>query len=79
MLEHFNETQHPICFSFADFSYWCYECESYVVHVLLDHADIYYKEKFGQERDNAKVLEIIKQSKHANQVPIEERDKTEDE
>ena len=26
MVEHFEETKHPICFSFADFSYWCYEC-----------------------------------------------------
>lgn len=29
--------QHPIVFSFADFSFWCYECDSYVVHPLLTH------------------------------------------
>lgn len=23
---------HFICFSFADFSYWCYGCDSYVEH-----------------------------------------------
>ena len=27
---------HPIVFSFADFSFWCYKCDSYVVHPLLN-------------------------------------------
>ncbi len=37
MVEHYNTIKHPIAFSFADFSFWCYECDSYVVHALLDH------------------------------------------
>ena len=37
MAKHNTEVGHPICFSFADFSYWCYECDSYVIHKLLDH------------------------------------------
>ena len=37
MLQHHNDTQHPIVFSFADFSFWCFLCDSYVQHVLLDH------------------------------------------
>ena len=33
---------HPICFSFADFSFWCYSCDSYVVHPLLNHTEAFY-------------------------------------
>jgi len=27
---HAKNPNHPIVLSFADFSYWCYECDSYV-------------------------------------------------
>lgn len=30
MAEHFEETQHPIAFSFTDASFWCYLCDSYI-------------------------------------------------
>ena len=30
MAEHFNETQHCLCVSYSDFSFWCYSCDSYV-------------------------------------------------
>jgi NAD-dependent SIR2 family protein deacetylase len=30
MAEHFEETQHPIAFSFTDASFWCYLCDSYL-------------------------------------------------
>ena len=30
MVAHNEECKHPIALSFADFSYWCYECDSYV-------------------------------------------------
>lgn len=30
MSEHFEETQHPVAFSFTDASFWCYLCESYI-------------------------------------------------
>ena len=29
---HNAESGHPIAFSFADFSYWCYTCDSYIVN-----------------------------------------------
>ena len=32
-----NNNDHPIVFSFADFSFWCYECDSYIEHPLLKH------------------------------------------
>lgn len=34
---------HPIVFSFADFSFWCYECDSYIVHPLLTHQKFFYE------------------------------------
>ena len=39
---------HPIVFSFADFSFWCYMCDSYVQHVLLNHMKVFYNEKFPE-------------------------------
>ena len=55
-------------FSFADFSFWCYECDSYVIHESLKHhsKDIpngFYSQKFG-EIDDGKVLEKILESRH---------------
>jgi uncharacterized UBP type Zn finger protein len=32
-----SDLSHPIVFSFADFSFWCYACDSYIIHPLLDH------------------------------------------
>ena len=54
MSSHNAETGHPIALSFADFSYWCYTCDSYVVHELLDHhsqarPDGFYRQKFGDD------------------------------
>ena len=48
MLDHFNKTNaegrpHPICFSFADFSYWCNLCNEYVEHQLLQHKKVFYE------------------------------------
>lgn len=36
------ETAGPIALSFADFSYWCYECDSYVVSKLLNQVKYFY-------------------------------------
>jgi len=30
MAEHFDKTKHPLCVSYSDFSFWCYECDSYI-------------------------------------------------
>jgi len=47
---------HPIAFSFADFSYWCYACDSYVEHPLLDHASYFFEQKFGECGDDDKAV-----------------------
>jgi histone deacetylase 6 len=46
-LAYYNKTKNPIAFSFADFSYWCYECDEYVEHPLLNHSKFFYSQKFG--------------------------------
>lgn len=39
---HYEQEKHPIALSFADFSYWCYECESYVISKHLTHVKHFY-------------------------------------
>ncbi|GAB6022029.1 Histone deacetylase 6 [Chamberlinius hualienensis] len=36
MMKHFEATEHCISFSFSDFSFWCYHCDSYIGHAMLD-------------------------------------------
>lgn len=50
MVGHNDADHHPIVLSFADFSYWCYECDSYVVSKHLNHVNHFYPQKFGTER-----------------------------
>jgi hypothetical protein len=67
MKEHNEKTSHPIALSFADFSYWCYDCESYIQSKHLDHVQYFYPQKFGDEK--VSVLQEyagIKDSKHQN-------------
>lgn len=49
MVEHYEKEKHPIALSFADFSFWCYECDSYVVSKHLNHVKHFYPQKFGDE------------------------------
>eukprot|EP00347_Sterkiella_histriomuscorum_P011237 403373221 len=79
MLEHFNKTYnegnpHPICFSFADFSYWCNLCNEYVEHPLLQHKKVFYEQKFGNTQDQKEILKIIKESKHQDQIKEEDEE-----
>lgn len=32
MMLHNEETKHPIALSFSDASFWCYDCESYIIN-----------------------------------------------
>ena len=48
MVKHNQETDHPVMFSFADFSYWCYKCEDYLEHELLKHHKYFHYQKFGE-------------------------------
>lgn len=56
---HASHPDHPIVLSFADFSFWCYECDSYIVHKLLNHQSCFYKQKFPEELDMQAALEVI--------------------
>ena len=58
-----DNSDHHICFSFADFSYWCYSCDSYVVHALLDHSKFFYEQKFG-DANNKEVFQKMRDSKY---------------
>ena len=48
MVMHHVESDHPIIFSFADFSFWCYKCDSYIIHPLLNHNKFYHYQKFEE-------------------------------
>jgi len=48
MVDHNTETDHPIVFSFADFSFWCYKCDAYLEHPLLNHIEFFYAQKFEE-------------------------------
>jgi hypothetical protein len=80
MQQHNTDSGHPIVFSFADFSKWCYTCEDYVVHPLLDHhrssatpeEATFFQQKFGSEGDNGHaVMQKIKDSKYEAVIPEE--------
>jgi hypothetical protein len=49
MVEHGKCTKHPIVFSFADFSYWCYECDAYLEHKILNQVEHFYEQKFSAD------------------------------
>lgn len=69
MSTHNTQTGHPIAFSFADFSYWCYSCNSYVVHEILNHGAVgsaFYVQKFGHTMDDSEVLAKIEATKYVS-------------
>ena len=64
MVRHNMENpEHCIVFSFADFSFWCYACDDYVVSDKLDHGKAFFEQKFG-EASQKEVFKIMKDSKH---------------
>jgi uncharacterized UBP type Zn finger protein len=64
MVSHYEKEKHPIALSFADFSYWCYECDSYVESKHLNHVKHFYPQKFGAANVNHLTeYAIIKNSK----------------
>ena len=69
---------HCIVFSFADFSFWCYACDDYVVSDKLDHGKAFFEQKFG-EASQKEVFKIMKDSKHQDQIQEEEEDEDEEE
>lgn len=46
MYYHNQETGHPITFSFSDCSFWCYDCDSYIIgRFLLSIADCFLNQR----------------------------------
>jgi hypothetical protein len=35
MKEHNTQSGHAITVSYSDFSFWCYECDSYIAHDIF--------------------------------------------
>ena len=59
MLFHGIEKNHLMALSFADLSVWCYGCDSYVDHALLDPAkNMLHVEKFGTEMPKKRSEEL---------------------
>jgi NAD-dependent SIR2 family protein deacetylase len=49
MAEHYDESDHPVAFSFSDASIWCYKCESYITNPqLFDLCRHFGEVKFGE-------------------------------
>ena len=77
MLDHQKEhsdLSHPIAFSFADFSYWCYACDEYVEHPLLKQKLFFYPQKFDKDDSQKQILEKIKQSEFKEELNEEDED-----
>jgi uncharacterized UBP type Zn finger protein len=62
---HANNADHPIVFSFADCSFWCYECDSYIEHILLQKI-----KKFFDKQD-APPIPVAPVSQPEDLLPIE--------
>lgn len=81
MLQHQQENPghaHPIVFSFADFSYWCYACDSYVEHPLLNQARYFHAQKFPVEISQKEMLKKIKDAKYKEELKEEENEDDEE-
>mmetsp|Transcript_625 Transcript_625/g.632 ORF Transcript_625/g.632 Transcript_625/m.632 type:complete len:247 (-) Transcript_625:495-1235(-) len=62
MVKHNEDTKHPIAFSFADLSFWCYDCDTYVISSKFKRVhDHFYDQKFGEidKTDTQKIIEKI--------------------
>ncbi|KAI8099649.1 uncharacterized protein BX664DRAFT_355050 [Halteromyces radiatus] len=50
MQAHVGSSRHPVCLSYSDLSFWCFDCDSYVTHPVLDDIKhTAYIAKFHQE------------------------------
>ncbi|XP_070945124.1 histone deacetylase 6 isoform X3 [Macaca nemestrina] len=50
MLQHHENSGHPLVLSYIDLSTWCYYCQAYVHHqALLDVKNIAHQNKFGED------------------------------
>lgn len=72
-----DKPDHPICFSFADFSFWCYACDSYIEHPLLKHTMHFYLQKFTDSDSQQHIFEKMRASKHEAVIAEEDEDEAE--
>ncbi|XP_037678008.1 histone deacetylase 6 isoform X2 [Choloepus didactylus] len=50
MMQHHEDSGHPLVLSYADLSAWCYHCRAYIHHqALLDAKNVAYQNKFGED------------------------------
>ncbi|KAM9577234.1 protein deacetylase HDAC6 isoform 2-T4 [Trichechus inunguis] len=50
MIQHHEDSGHPLVLSFVDLSTWCYHCQAYVHHqALLDVKNFAHQNKFGED------------------------------
>lgn len=53
MVKHNEETKHSIALSFSDLSFWCYDCDTYVISSKFTEVyNHFYKQKFGNIRQD---------------------------
>ena len=73
-----DNPDHMIVFSFADFSFWCYACDSYIIHPLLNHTEAFYLQKFGDDASNEQVFQKMRESKHDDTIAEGDEDEEEE-
>ncbi|XP_077002189.1 protein deacetylase HDAC6 isoform X2 [Tamandua tetradactyla] len=50
MMQHHEDSGHPLVLSYVDLSTWCYHCQAYIHHqALLDAKNVAYRNKFGED------------------------------
>ena len=57
MAQHSDELKHSLAFSFSDGSFWCFECDSYVINRPLENLQrMFGKIKFPDEKERGAIL-----------------------
>jgi len=75
MASHHEEEKHPITLSFTDLSFWCYECESYILGKELDTLYSHYvSEKFPDE--TAEIQNLVEKLKIEDSIEEMKEEKT---
>jgi len=71
MAKHNTENpDHMLAMSFSDFSFWCYSCDSYVIHSLLDHNAKDYPSGFYQQKFPLEAEELEKLTKKFEEMKM---------
>lgn len=55
MVEHYEKDGHKTALSFRDFSFWCYECDSYITNKKISKFQQFLSMiRFKDEQDSSK-------------------------